>query len=261
MVSEPGERQTLRMGSSRQRRESVRRKPSETRDKDADGVRGRQRHGTELRELWQGRVENYWNLMSSKISSNTLRNVMGSFAAGLRGRDVWVMNAVQPDGPPTLKLIYDRGLIGTTHDWCEAFSSYPRTYDLLHAWTVFSGIEKKDCSPEDLLIEMDRLLRPTGFIIVRDKQHVIDFIKRYLTVMHWEAVATADASPDSHQDGNEVTFVIQKKLGLTTESLREVYLSLHPHSLNDNDSETDVEGDFDRETDVEGDSDSTLDST
>ncbi|KAK7279237.1 hypothetical protein RJT34_24283 [Clitoria ternatea] len=38
--------------------------------------------------------------------------------------------------------------------------------------------------------------------------------------MHWEAVATADASSDSDQDGNEVTFVIQKKLWLTTESLR-----------------------------------------
>jgi len=38
--------------------------------------------------------------------------------------------------------------------------------------------------------------------------------------MHWEAVATADASADSDQDGNEVIFVIQKKLWLATESLR-----------------------------------------
>ncbi|KAJ6773709.1 SAM-DEPENDENT METHYLTRANSFERASE [Salix purpurea] len=45
---------------------------------------------------------------------------------------------------------------------CESYSIYPRTYDLLHAWTVFSDILKKDCSAEDLLIEMDRILRPTG---------------------------------------------------------------------------------------------------
>lgn len=105
-------------------------------------------------------------------------------------------------------------------DRCEAFSTYPRTYDLLHAWTVFSDIEKKECSGEDLLIEMDRILRPTGFIIIRDKQSVVDFVKKYLTALHWEAVATADASSDSDEDGDDVVFIIQKKVWLTSESLR-----------------------------------------
>ena len=41
----------------------------------------------------------------------------GSFAAALKEKDVWVMNAVSHDGPNTLKIIYDRGLIGSTHDW------------------------------------------------------------------------------------------------------------------------------------------------
>lgn len=104
---------------------------------------------------------------------------------------------------------------------CEAFSTYPRTYDLLHAWTVFSDVQAKECSQEDLLLEMDRLVRPTGFIIIRDKQSVIDFVKKYLTALHWEEVATADSSSDSDQDGNEIIFVIQKKLWLTTESLRD----------------------------------------
>lgn len=103
---------------------------------------------------------------------------------------------------------------------CEAFSTYPRTYDLLHAWTVFSDLEKKECSPEDLLIEMDRILRPTGLIIVRDKQHVIDFIKKYLQALHWEEVATSVSSSDSDQDG-DVVFVIQKKLWLTSGSVRD----------------------------------------
>lgn len=103
---------------------------------------------------------------------------------------------------------------------CEAYSTYPRTYDLLHAWTVFSDIEKKGCSGEDLLIEMDRILRPTGFVIIRDKRHVIDFVKKYLTALHWEAVATADSSSESDQDGDEIVFIAQKKLWLTSESLR-----------------------------------------
>lgn len=76
-----------------------------------------------LQELWQKRVENYWNLMGRKISSNTVRNVMdmkanlGSFAAALKDKDVWVMNVVPPYGPSTLRIVFDRGLIGTTHDW------------------------------------------------------------------------------------------------------------------------------------------------
>lgn len=92
---------------------------------------------------------------------------------------------------------------------------------MLHAWTVFSEIEKKGCSAEDLLIEMDRMLRPSGFIIIRDKQTVVDVIKKYLVALHWEAVATADSSSESDQDGDEVVFVVQKKLWLTSASLRD----------------------------------------
>ncbi|GLU08182.1 hypothetical protein SLE2022_251060 [Rubroshorea leprosula] len=177
-------------------------------------------------ETWRRRVEQYWNLLAPKIESDTLRNLMdmkanmGSFAAALKGKDVWVMNVVPEDGPNTLKVIYDRGLIGSVHNWCEAFSTYPRTYDLLHAWTVLSDVEKKGCSGEDLLLEMDRMLRPTGFIIIRDKQRVIDFVKKYLAALHWEAVATADSSSDSHQDGDDIVFIVQKKIWLTSESLR-----------------------------------------
>ncbi|KAL9410887.1 hypothetical protein AB3S75_044626 [Citrus x aurantiifolia] len=179
-------------------------------------------------ELWRNRVDSYWNLLSPKIQSNSLRNLMdmkahlGSFAAALKEKDVWVMNVVPEDGPNTLKLIYDRGLIGSIHNWCEAYSTYPRTYDLLHAWTVFSDIEKRGCSGEDLLLEMDRILRPTGFVIIRDKQSVVDFVKKYLRALNWESVATtADASSDSDQDGDEVVFIVQKKIWLTSESLRD----------------------------------------
>ncbi|XP_039116784.1 probable methyltransferase PMT3 [Dioscorea cayenensis subsp. rotundata] len=171
-------------------------------------------------EAWQKRVESYWKLLSSKIGPNTLRNIMdmkanlGSFAAVLKDKDVWVMNVVPEDGPNTLKVIYDRGLIGTVHDWCEAFSTYPRTYDLLHAGTVFSGIEKKGCSAEDLLLEMDRILRPNGFIIIRDKRIVVEFIKKRLTALRWESVAVVDPEPGSDSEDGEMVFVIQKQMWL-----------------------------------------------
>ncbi|XP_009336137.2 probable methyltransferase PMT3 [Pyrus x bretschneideri] len=178
-------------------------------------------------EVWHHRVENYWNLLSPKISSDTIRNVMdmkanlGSFAGALKNKDVWVMNVVPEDGPNTLKIIYDRGLIGSVHNWCEAYSTYPRTYDLLHAWTVFSDIERKECSGVDLLIEMDRILRPKGFIIVRDKRKVVEFINKYMKALHWEAVATADAEGGSELD-DDVVFIIQKKIWRTSESFRNV---------------------------------------
>ena len=42
---------------------------------------------------------------------------IGSFAAALKDKDVWVMNVVPEEGPNQLKIIYDRGLIGTVHNW------------------------------------------------------------------------------------------------------------------------------------------------
>ncbi|KAJ6817064.1 putative methyltransferase PMT3 [Iris pallida] len=178
-------------------------------------------------ENWLVRVDKYWNLLSPKIRPNTLRNIMdmkanmGSFAAALKDKDVWVMNVVPEDGPNTLKIIFDRGLIGSVHDWCEAYSTYPRTYDLLHAWSVFSDIEKKGCSAEDLLIEMDRIIRPTGFIILRDKRPVVEFVKKYLKQMHWESIAVADAEPNSESQDDDMVFVIQKKMWVVDESLKD----------------------------------------
>ncbi|KAH1078151.1 hypothetical protein AAZX31_19G151600 [Glycine max] len=171
-------------------------------------------------EVWKQRVRNYWSKLASKIKPDTIRNVMdmkanlGSFAAALKDKDVWVMNVVPENEQKTLKIIYDRGLIGTVHNWCEAFSTYPRTYDLLHAWTVFSDIIKKECSPEDLLIEMDRILRPKGFIIVHDKRSVVEYIKKYLPALHWEAVTIYDV------DDDDTVIIIQKKMWLTSQSIK-----------------------------------------
>jgi hypothetical protein len=97
---------------------------------------------------------------------------------------------------------------------CEAFSTYPRTYDLLHAWAVFSDLDKRGCSAEDLLLEMDRILRPTGFAIVRDKGTVIEFIKKYLHALHWEALTVVDAEPSPESEESEMILIIRKKLWL-----------------------------------------------
>lgn len=69
--------------------------------------------------------------------------ILDSFAAVLRDKKVWVMNVVSIDSPDTLPVIYERGLFGMYHDWCESFSTYPRTYDLLHADHLFSRLKKR----------------------------------------------------------------------------------------------------------------------
>lgn len=45
---------------------------------------------------------------------------------------------------------------------CEAFPTYPRTYDLVHAAGLLSleGSKRPRCSMLDLFSEIDRLLRP-----------------------------------------------------------------------------------------------------
>lgn len=46
---------------------------------------------------------------------------------------------------------------------CEAFSTYPRTYDLLHSDHVLSHYNKSygdGCLLEDIMLEMDRIVRP-----------------------------------------------------------------------------------------------------
>lgn len=65
------------------------------------------------------------------------------FAAALVDLPVWVMNVVPIDMPDSLSIIFDRGLIGMYHDWCESFNTYPRTYDLLHASFLFKNLEKR----------------------------------------------------------------------------------------------------------------------
>lgn len=95
-------------------------------------------------EMWKDRVTHYKRIISS-LQQGHYRNVMdmnaylGGFAAALLKYPVWVMNVVPASSDHnTLGIIYERGFIGTYQDWCEAFSTYPRTYDLIHAGGVFS---------------------------------------------------------------------------------------------------------------------------
>ncbi|XP_022946228.1 probable methyltransferase PMT2 [Cucurbita moschata] len=149
---------------------------------------------------WKRHVKAYKKI-NKLIDTGRYRNIMdmnaglGSFAAALESSKLWVMNVVPTIAEKnTLGAIYERGLIGIYHDWCEAFSTYPRTYDLIHAHAIFS-LYKDKCKMEDILLEMDRILRPEGAVIFRDEVDVLVKVKKMIGGMRW------DAKMVDHEDG------------------------------------------------------------
>ncbi|KAL5714582.1 hypothetical protein ACHQM5_016523 [Ranunculus cassubicifolius] len=134
-------------------------------------------------------TKSYLNGMG--ISWSKVRNVMdmkavyGGFAAALKDLNIWVMNIVPIDSPDTLPIIYERGLFGMYHDWCEPHSTYPRSYDLLHADHLFSKLAKR-CNLVAVIAEVDRILRPEGKLIVRDNVETINAVESMAKSMQWE---------------------------------------------------------------------------
>ncbi|XP_030449111.1 probable methyltransferase PMT16 [Syzygium oleosum] len=156
-----------------------------------------------LREtaLWERRVSYYKTVNNQLGLAGRYRNLLdmnaylGGFAAVLVQDPVWVMNVVPVEAKVnTLGAIYERGLIGTYHSWCEAMSTYPRTYDLIHANSLFTLYQDR-CELEDILLEMDRVLRPEGSFILRDDVDVLVKVKRIIDSMNY------DSQIVDHEDG------------------------------------------------------------
>ncbi|GLT84141.1 hypothetical protein SLE2022_023890 [Rubroshorea leprosula] len=152
-------------------------------------------------ELWKRRLSYYKTLNNQLGQGKRYRNILdmnanlGGFAAAIVDDPVWVMNVVPVEANVnTLGVIYERGLIGAYQDWCEAMSTYPRTYDFIHADSVFSLYEN-NCEMEDILLEMDRILRPEGGIIIRDDVDMVVKIKRITDGLKW------DSQIVDHEDG------------------------------------------------------------
>ncbi|XP_052728859.1 probable methyltransferase PMT12 isoform X2 [Vigna angularis] len=142
---------------------------------------------------WKEIIANYVRALHWK--KIRLRNIMdmragfGGFAAALieQNFENWVMNVVPVSGPNTLPVIYDRGLIGVMHDWCEAFDTYPRTYDLLHAANLLS-VERKRCNLSSIMLEMDRILRPGGHVYIRDSLEIMDELQEIGKAIGWHVM-------------------------------------------------------------------------
>ncbi|CAA2998326.1 probable methyltransferase PMT23 [Olea europaea subsp. europaea] len=124
------------------------------------------------------------------INWSSVRNVMdmnagyGGFAAALINLPLWVMNIVPIHETDTLSVIFDRGLIGVYHDWCESLNTYPRTYDLLHSSFLFRNLTQR-CDMIDVAVEMDRVLRPGGYLLVQESMEIINKLVSILKSLHW----------------------------------------------------------------------------
>ncbi|XP_061347265.1 probable methyltransferase PMT5 [Gastrolobium bilobum] len=164
----------------------------------------------ELKINGKSALKNYWSLLTPLIFSdhpkrpgdedplppfNMIRNVMDMSAkyGGLNTalleeeKSVWVMNVVPAKASNSLPLILDRGFAGVMHDWCEPFPTYPRTYDMLHANGLLSHITSEKCSLIDLFLEMDRILRPEGWVILSDNMGALEMARTLATQVRWEA--------------------------------------------------------------------------
>ncbi|XP_010270332.1 PREDICTED: probable methyltransferase PMT26 isoform X2 [Nelumbo nucifera] len=165
-------------------------------------------------EHWK-RVVTKSYLKGMGINWSSIRNVMdmrsvyGGFAAALKDLKVWVMNVVPIDSPDTLPIIYERGLFGIYHDWCESFSTYPRSYDLLHADHLFSKLKKR-CNLVAVVAEVDRILRPEGKLIVRDNVETIGELSNMARSLQWEIRMT-------YSQDNEGLLCLQKTVWRPTE--------------------------------------------
>ncbi|KAK3043649.1 hypothetical protein RJ639_000065 [Escallonia herrerae] len=166
-------------------------------------------------EHWQ-RVVSTSYLNGLGIDWSSVRNVMdmravyGGFAAALRDLKVWAMNVVTIDSPDTLPLIYERGLFGIYHDWCESFSTYPRSYDLVHADHLFSNLKKR-CKLQAVIAEVDRILRPEGKLIVRDSVETVAEVEKMAKSLQWKIRLT-------YSNDNEGLLCVQKTLWRPTEA-------------------------------------------
>lgn len=151
-------------------------------------------------KMWTKHLKAY-SSVNKYLLTGRYRNIMdmnagfGGFAAAIESPKSWVMNVVPTIAKmATLGAVYERGLIGIYHDWCEAFSTYPRTYDLIHASDLFT-LYKNKCSMEDILLEMDRILRPEGAVIMRDDVDVLTKVNRLARGMRWNTKLV------DHEDG------------------------------------------------------------
>lgn len=67
-----------------------------------------------------------------------------------------------------------------------------------------------------VLLEMDRILRPNGYAIIRENNHFVDKVDAIAKGMKWEC----RKEETDYDNDNEMILVCQKKLWYSKQSLK-----------------------------------------
>ncbi|KAK3236297.1 hypothetical protein CYMTET_53551 [Cymbomonas tetramitiformis] len=157
-----------------------------------------------------------YGFSASSAGASGLRNVMdmnagfGSFAAILEDDKVpvWVMNVVPIEAPNTLQHVYDRGLIGIYHDWCQDAPTYPRTYDAVRMENFSSMKFVERCGLVSVVLEVDRILRPGGLFLFSDHASMYGALQPIMLALGFKANGVQNVSSAEH---DQMLAVWQKK--------------------------------------------------
>jgi SAM-dependent methyltransferase len=118
-------------------------------------------------------------------------------------------NYVQSLGQDGLPGIFAAGRIGLYHDWCYMFPVYPRGFDLIHVRSL--TLPHENCLQQAVL-ELDRLLRPGGYIVLSGSGIAEAVTEEAVAVLRWMKVpALSSLDPDG---GHGAAMVMRKMGGL-----------------------------------------------
>ncbi|KAL3699958.1 hypothetical protein R1sor_017980 [Riccia sorocarpa] len=163
--------------------------------------------------VWRRRVAHYGELLGKRVFGQ-VRNVLdmtvgrGSFAAALMDyHPVWVLSVVPKSGENYLEDLYSRGLLGLQHDWSEALPTPPRSYDLVHSSWTFSH-SGRALEIVDMVLEVDRVLRPGGVAIFRDTADAAGKLKLLSGYVRWRVLHEYQGETE-HTD---YVLIVQKEM-------------------------------------------------
>jgi len=112
----------------------------------------------------RGALPNAWTLNVQHVKSQEYHHISPNASDGkLKGNYAAMSNYAKSVGRDGLPSVFAEGQVGIYHDWCYMFPAYPRSFDIVHVRHV--EVAHSNCF-HTAVLEMDRLLRPGGYIVL-----------------------------------------------------------------------------------------------